>query len=238
MYKMEGRVRYSECAADNRLKVSAIINYFQDCTTENSEILGVGHMFLKERKRAWILNAWQVQVYRRPSVGEQVETFTWATGFNGIFGPRDFVMKTPEGETLVAAHSLWVYVDTETGRPVKPEEVDLAPYEVEEALPGEVVSRKIKFPKEAGVIDTFQVHKYHIDTNDHMNNSRYVELACEALPETFGVTGLRVEYKKAAVYGDELVLRSIAEEGCILTALCNQEGSPYAIVEFTGEEEK
>jgi acyl-ACP thioesterase len=232
---MEGRVRYSECAADNRLKVSAIINYFQDCTTENSEILGVGHMFLKERKRAWILNAWQVQIYRRPSVGEQVETFTWATGFNGIFGPRDFVMKTPEGETLVAAHSLWVYVDTETGRPVKPEEVDLAPYEVEEALPGEVASRKIKFPKEADVIDTFQVHKYHIDTNAHVNNSKYIELACEALPEDFEVKKLRVEYKKAAVLGDRMVLKKVKEKNRIVAELCDEEGSTYAIVECIGE---
>ena len=43
MHKMESRVRYSECAEDNKLKISAIINYFQDCTTDNSEKMGVGH---------------------------------------------------------------------------------------------------------------------------------------------------------------------------------------------------
>ena len=46
MYKMNGRVRYSECGIDNKLRISAIINYFQDCTTENSEQIGVGHDYL------------------------------------------------------------------------------------------------------------------------------------------------------------------------------------------------
>jgi len=235
MYRMREHVRYSECAVDNKIKVSAIINYFQDCTTENSEKLGVGYAFLRERKRAWLLNSWQVQIRRRPEVGEEVEVSTWATGFKGIFGPRDFVMKSAEGEELVCAHSLWVYVDTKTGKPDKPDEVDCAAYEVEEPLSFESVSRKIKLPEDAVSIDTFQVRKYHIDTNNHMNNSKYVELACEVLPEDFTVTGLRVEYKKAAVYGDVLILKYAVEEGNIIVGLCDEEDKPYAVIEFIGE---
>ena len=94
MYQMKERVRYSECGADNKLKIASVINYFQDCTTENSERLGVGNAFLKERKRAWILNSWQVFIRRLPEVGEEVIVSTWATGFKGIMGPRDFTLKT------------------------------------------------------------------------------------------------------------------------------------------------
>ena len=68
-----------------------------------------------------------------------------------------------------------------------------------------------------------------------MNNSKYVELACEALPENYRVTGLRVEYKKAAVYGDKVVLKSTKEEGRMVSILCDEEENPYAIVEFIGE---
>lgn len=235
MYKAEGRIRYSECAPDNKIKIPAIINYFQDCTTENSESMGVGYVYLREKKRAWILNSWQIFIRRRPEVGEKIEVSTWATGFKGVFGPRDFFMKTSDGEELVCAHSLWVYVDTETGRPVKPDKEDLRAYEVEEPLPIASVSRKIKLPEHAAWVDTFPVHKYHIDTNHHVNNAKYVELACEALPEDFEVTGLRVEYKKAAVYGDKMVLKSVREEEHIIASLCDEEENPYAIVEFIGE---
>lgn len=235
MYKFESRVRYSECGTDNKMKIPAIINYFQDCTTENSEQLGVGFAYLKEKKRAWILNSWQIYIRRRPAVGERIEVSTWATGFKGVFGPRDFIMKTAEGEELACAHSLWVYVDTETGRPVKPTEADINVYEVEETLPIESFSRKIKLPETAVEVDTFVVHKYHIDTNNHMNNAKYIELACEVLSEDFCVTGIRVEYKKAAVYGDKLFLRCEAEEELIVVGLCDKDGNPYAIVEFIGE---
>lgn len=238
MYKMESHVRYSECATDNKIKIPAIINYFQDCTTENSEKLGVGFAYLREKKRAWILNSWQVFVRRRPEVGEKIEVSTWATGFKGVFGPRDFMLKTADGEELASAHSLWVYVDTETGRPVKPEQEEIDTYEVEEPLSIESVSRKIKLPEEAMEVDTFTVHKYHIDTNNHVNNSKYVELACEVLPENFEVTGLRVEYKKAAVYGDKMILKCAVEEERIIAVLCDTEDSPYAVVEFIGENER
>ena len=235
MYKLEGRVRNSECGTDNKLKIAAIINYFQDCTTENSEQLGVGFDYLKEKSRAWILNSWQVSIKRRPQVGEKLEVSTWATGFKGVFGPRDFCLKTADGEELACAHSLWVYVDTKNGRPVKPTEAEIDVYEVEEPLPMESVSRKIQTPEELQVVDTFTVHKYHIDTNNHMNNAKYIELACEALPEKFFVTGLRVEYKKAAVYGETMILKC-AMQGNVLTAvLCDEQDNVYAIVEIIGE---
>ena len=235
MYKMESRVRYSECGMDNQIKIPAIINYFQDCTTENSETIGVGHEYLVERKRAWILNSWQVEIMRRPSVREKIEVATWATGFKGVFGPRDFCIKTADGEELARAHSLWVYIDTESGRPVKPTEEEIAVYEVGEPICMEEVSRKIKAPESATWVDTFPVYKYHIDTNAHVNNSKYIELACEALPAEFKVQKLRVEYKKAAVLGDKIVLKQATEGQRIVTELCDEDGNTYAIVEFIGE---
>lgn len=235
MYKINGRVRYSECGIDNKIKLPAIINYFQDCTTENSETIGVGHDYLVDRKRAWILNSWQVEILRRPQVRESIEVSTWATGFKGVFGPRDFCMKTAEGEELARAHSLWVYIDTESGRPIKPTEEEIAVYEVGKPISMEEVSRKIKVPEGAVVVDTFPVHKYHIDTNVHVNNSKYIELACEALPDDFEVKKLRVEYKKAAVLGDRMVLKKVKEKNRIVVELCDEEGSTYAIVEFIGE---
>ncbi len=236
MYKMENCIRYSECGIDNKVKLASIINYFQDCTTENSEKLGVGNAYLKERKRAWILNSWQVEIGRRPEVGERVEVSTWATGFKGVLGPRDFHMSTKNGEELARAHSLWVYLDTETGRPVKPTEEEIAAYEVSEPISMESVSRKIGMPQEAIEVDTYPVHKYHIDTNHHVNNSKYIELACEALPEDFQVKKFRVEYKKAAVLGDTMILKSATLKERIVTELCDKNGVSYAIIEFIGED--
>lgn len=235
MHKMKTRIRYSECAADNKLKISSIINYFQDCTTENSEDIGVGFAYLQEKKRAWLLNSWQVAIYRRPDVGEPVVISTWATGFKGVFGPRDFSMETPEGELLACAHSLWVYVDTETGRPTRPTEEEIAAYMQQEPLPLEQAPRKIAFPENAVKVDTFPVRKYQIDTNNHVNNCQYVQVAMEVLPTEYEVKEVRVEYRKAATLGDTLILKKAEEESKVVAGICDEAGNPYAIVELIGE---
>ncbi len=236
MYKMKGRVRYSECGPDNKLTLQALINYFQDCSSENSELLGVGVDYLKERKRAWVLNTWQIEVSRYPECTEEIEISTWATGFKGIMGPRDFCMKTADGEELARATTLWVFIDTETGRPTKPESEDLTPYVVGEPLEMEKVPRKIHLPEASVLVDTFPVRKYHIDTNNHVNNAQYICMAAEILPEDFRVKKLRAEYKRAAVLGDKFHLRYADETDRIVAELCDEEGKPYVVVEFRGED--
>ncbi len=232
MYKIDTKVRYSECGEDGRMRLSSIVNYFQDCSSAHSEALGVGIDYLKQKKRAWILNSWQIIIERRPNAYDEIEVSTWPTGFKGVFGPRNFVMKTPEGERLAYANTLWVYLDVEKGVPTKPDEEEKQIYGTEPPLEMEYAPRKISIPKETVVVDTAVVCKYHIDTNRHMNNAQYVQLAAEILPDDFEVHEIRVEYKKSAVYGDRIVLKKAEEDGRIVVVLCDEQDTIYAVTEF------
>lgn len=60
MYEFNSRVRYSEIDHHGTLTLPALINYFQDCSTFQSEDVGLGTEVLKAEKRAWILSYWQV----------------------------------------------------------------------------------------------------------------------------------------------------------------------------------
>ena len=232
MYKIDTKVRYSECGEDGKIKLASIINLFQDASSAQSESLGVGMDYLKSVKRAWVLNSWQIIVERYPKAHEEIEVTTWPTGFRGVFGPRNFCLKTQDGEMLAYAHTLWVYMDFENGMPTKPSEEEKAIYGTEPPLEMEYASRKIKMPEEAKVVDTISVRKYHIDTNNHMNNCQYVQMAVEVLPEDFRTKQVRVEYKKSAVYGDKIVIKMAEEEERIVVELCDEYEVPYAVVEF------
>ena len=232
MYKIDTKVRYSECGEDGKISLASIINLFQDSSSAHSESLGVGIEYLKEKKRAWILNSWQIVIERYPKVHEEIEVTTWPTGFRGVFGPRNFCMKTQEGEMLAYAHTLWVYMDIENGMPTKPSEEEKAIYGTESPLEMEYASRKIKLPEEAKLVDTISVRKYHIDTNKHVNNCQYVQMAMEVLPEDFRAKQVRVEYKKSAVYGDKIVIKMAEDEERIVVELCDEYEVPYAVVEF------
>ncbi len=235
MYKIETKVKYSECGENGKMKLVSIVNQFQDSSSEHSESLGVGMDYLKAKRKAWILNSWQIVIERYPKAHEDIVVTTWPTGFRGVFGPRNFCMKTPDGEMLAYANTLWVYMDIDKGMPTKPSEEEKSIYGIEPPLDMEYASRKIKLPEQAKAVDTVSVRKYHIDTNSHMNNSQYVLLAAEVLPDTFVAKQVRVEYKKSAVYGDKIVIKTAEEEERIVVELCDEAGATYAIVEFMGE---
>ena len=235
MYKLEGQIRFSECDTTKSITLPGIINYFQDCSSAQSEQIGHGIDYLKEKKKAWILSSWQIIVERYPKLGEEIEVSTWATDFKGLYAMRNFSMKTKSGEMLAYANSVWVFMDLAVGRPAKPGMEEVEAYGMEPPLKMEYAPRKIKLPEKAILVDTFPVRKYHIDTNNHVNNCQYVQMALEVLREDMRIRQVRVEYKKSAVYGD-VILPKIAEETRrTVVELCDMGERPYAVVEFVGE---
>lgn len=232
MYIYRNRIRYSEVDQTESLRLVNLIDYFQDCGTFQSEDLGYGIDVLKEKKRAWILSAWQIEVFRYPKIGENVEVSTWATGFQLFYGYRNYQMKDISGNVIAQAYSIWIYMDTEKQCPVRPEKHELEAYQIEQPLEMEKVSRKIKLPSESVAGEKIKVQRYQIDTNEHMNNSQYVQVAVEALPECAHADKVRVEYKRSAVLGDWIIPRTAVEKGRKVVELCAEDGNLYATVEF------
>lgn len=207
MYTFDSRIRYSETDETGALSLLGVINYLQDCSTFQSEDIGLGVEYLEEKKRAWLLSSWRIVIDRYPVLGERIKIGTWATSSKGIYGYRDFVIMDQDGNYLVRAESIWFFCDTEKMVPVRVMPEDVAVYGNEEALDLGKAPRKILIPEEyeEGIPVTIATH--HLDTNHHVNNAQYVDIAREAVPCTKMVKGIRADYKKAAVLGEILVPR-------------------------------
>ena len=231
-YTIESRVRFSEIDHSKRMTLPAIINYFQDCSIFHSESIGHGLEYLGRINRAWVLSAWQIVIGRYPGLGEEISVSTWASGFKGICGDRNFCMKDRQGKVTAYANSLWVYMDTGRGRPAKPDAKEVEAYGVSEPLAMETASRKIALPKQMTETAPFQVRRYHIDTNEHVNNCQYIQMAQEIYDGEEPVRQVRAEYKKSAVYKDIIVPRAGREADRGVVELRNTEGQAFAVVEF------
>ncbi len=232
MYTMDGRVRYSEIDHNGTITLPGIINYFQDCSNFQSEDIGRGTEWLKAKKKAWILSYWQVIIKRYPKLGERIVVSTFASGLKGAFGDRNFVLKDEEGRQIACAYSLWVFMDVEKGRPVRPEKEDIEPYGQEEPLDMPYEGRKIVLPEMMEDRPPFPVRKYHIDTNEHVNNCQYVQMAMEMIPKNRQVQQLRVDYKKSAVLGDVIYPKVAEEPERTVIELCDEDGGVYAVLEL------
>lgn len=232
-YQFESRVRYSEIGLDRRLTLGAVTDYFQDCSTFQSEACGNGIDYLKEQKRAWMVLSWQMEIARRPELGERITAQTWPYEFKAFYGYRNFTLLDEAGAYLVKANSVWAFMDTESGRPVRVLPENISGYQMEPPLEMECFSRKIQLPQDCVAMDSFPVGRHHLDTNNHVNNGKYIGMADEYLPEGFETSLLRVEYRAQAKLHDVIVPMVHQEENAFVVGLCDEAGKPYAIVAYS-----
>lgn len=232
MYQWNGRVRFSETGEDKHLTLNGILNYFQDCSTFQSEDLGNGIGVLEKMQRAWVLSSWQIVVNEYPLLGEKIVTGTWPYSFNRFMGERNFIMYGEDGRVLAYANSVWTYLNTENGRPARIDPEVLELYTTEEKYEMDYADRKIILPETLTEETAFQVEVSHLDSNHHVNNGRYVMMAENYLPKDFEIAQMRAEYKKQALLGDQICPKVWTDERKVIVSLTNEAGNPYAVVEF------
>lgn len=231
-YEMNAKVRYSEVDVKGQMTWLSLLSYFQDCSVFQSEQMELGIEYLAKHHLAWVLSSWQVHAKKLPKLAEEITVGTWAYDFQSFYGYRNFILNDASGNRLAYANSSWVLIDTETGRPVRvPQDMGEA-YGKEERIPMECTERRIKAPEQYEAKEPIRVQKYFIDTNQHMNNEKYVMIAQEFLPEHFQIGEIRVEYKKAARLDEFLYPRVTAEAGALTVVLASEDGKPYAVVKF------
>lgn len=232
MYQFKSRVRYSEVELDKKLDLSAIIDYFQDCSTFQSEDIGLGIDYLRSINRAWLLSSWQIIVNDYPELAQEITSSTWAYDFNGIYGYRNFMIENSNKEIMAYANSIWVYIDTKSGRPTRVTDDIVDTYGLEEKIDMNYAPRKISLPKDMNSLTPFSVIRSNIDTNNHVNNGQYIKMAEEFLPEGFVIKQMRADYRKAAKLEDLIIPKVAKTQDGYIVVLADTEDKPFTIIEF------
>jgi len=234
MYQFKSKVRYSEVNSDKTLTLAALTDYLQDTCTFQSEGLGAGMDVLRERKEAWILSSWEIVIKKMPKVCQEISVGTFPCSFKGFYGHRNFYVTDANNDMIAMANSLWVYINYETKKPTRIPEDIAGAYDavIEEPLTFEWSDRKIRYEGDGEAKQSVTVQRFFIDTNEHMNNGKYIMVAEGYLPKDFLVERVRAEYRKAAVLGDILYPVTYTEENHITVALNDETGKPYAVIQF------
>lgn len=191
MYEFKTRVRYSEVDSAGKLTITGIVNYLQDIATFHSNDVGFSIDKLKEIHRAWLLSSWDIYIHRLPKYCEEIKVCTSPHTFKGLLAARNLWIEDASGEKIVEADSWWFYLDTEKGRPTRITEADYGPFgEPKRVLDIPDKGRKVEIPEGLAMTPAapVEVQLHHIDTNRHMNNAQYIQVAFDALAETSGAT--------------------------------------------------
>lgn len=232
MYTFKTKIRYSETDDKLILTLPALAKYFQDvCIFETD----AGMEYLMERQLAWVLGSWQIVIDRLPRLNETVTVYTVPYEFKGFIGYRNFWIEDEAGKQIVKAASIWTLINIEQVKPVRPDEEILSVYTLGEKLEMDYAPRKIVVEGNGENGQEHIVFKSQIDSNHHLNNSEYINLAYAYLPENCKVKQVRAEYKKAAYLGEKIIPVIYSQPEKLQVRLNDTEMNPYAVVEFAYE---
>ena len=206
-YTQKYFVGYSDVDRNNRCRLSRIIDMLQNIATMHSKQVGFGTKEMMEAKLAWILLIWKIKVLKYPIADEYVEIKTWSKKLKGLHALRCFEIYDEAGNLLVMAESSWALFDLENQKPIKiPEKIVNAYGEISREV-FDAPTKKIQETLNAEFATyEFKIQKRDIDTNNHTNNSKYIEFMLEVIPDDKVITELEVNYKKQTRYNQRLML--------------------------------
>ena len=115
-----------------------------------------------------------------------------------------------DGECKVVATAIWFTVNTEKMRIARVTEELFTAFESVSEEDNNLPCEKLRPVENAEYVGKTVVEKRDLDTNNHMNNIKSVEVALNHMPENLEFSELQVKYRKELKEGETIkVFRSI-----------------------------
>lgn len=201
-------IRFNDIDYRQRLLITSIVEYFGDIATKHSESLGNGLEYLKQHKMAWVIYKWDINVIRYPNYGEKLTVRTWPYSFRKYYAYRQYDILDANGVTVCTANSLWLLIDTDKRKPMRISDHIYETYGLDKGNTTQLNFEKLQLPERVDSQKQFSVRYSDIDSNRHVNNSKYVGWSIETIPleivEKYTLTNLKVNYEKETKYGDNV----------------------------------
>ncbi len=164
------------------LKPSSLLAICQDIAYVHSAASGVGFDTLVSQNMAWVLARVKVEIDRMPKWHEQIRIRTWHKRESGIFSLRDYIIYDKEDKPIVRVTSSWLILNLETrrlsrvGRVFSLSQLDCPIGAIE------AEAERITTPTDHTPLADHIVGYSDLDLNHHVNNTRYMEWACDSSP--------------------------------------------------------
>ncbi|MBR4555603.1 MAG: hypothetical protein IKO27_08455 [Ruminococcus sp.] len=224
---------YSHFAADSTMRRSAIIDFMQDCCTiSRREDTAIGEMMISGEALLYVAYR-QLDIISQAAYREKLTVQTGLFGAKRIYGQRVTEIIGEDGSLRARSYLVSTLVKASTRKPINlPKEINdsivLCP-----APDMELTPRKIIVPDcEPRRFEPFTALRCQADTNGHINNARYADLADELVPADANVTRARFEYKASFMPGDKIFPALYPTDTGAVMTLSNEAGLVCAVVEY------
>lgn len=238
IYEESFKIGLKDIGRENKITNRGILEVLENIASYHSDYVRFGANETITTGMGWILLEWKIQVLDRPQYGEKLVIKTWGRGENRAYTFRDFEVYDENNKLKVIATSKWALLDIENRKMLRLTDEIMDRYECEEKhVFSEEKLDKLKVPDSYQNSIVYEVKRRDIDTNRHMHNLYYLDLAYEILPEEVYneefLNNIRISYKKEMSLGDKVECRYQNQDNKHIIVIDSDNGKKiHSIVEL------
>ena len=210
-------------------RLSALLGYMQNLATEHALLLGLGRArMLEEYHAVWMMARLHLTLDRAITALDELTIHTYhrgATKSAAVF--RDFDLFIGD-ERIGEATISWVVADIRDRKIIRPGSVQAVVESPRPLTVKALVPEKIKAPQEMALEMMRPVYYSDADINGHMNNTKYADIACDAIRYDLRkgqfLSEVKINYLQECFPGEDILVQMGEAEGAHYVRGADAEG--------------
>ncbi|MDU1053007.1 acyl-ACP thioesterase domain-containing protein [Clostridium baratii] len=211
-FEKQYKINIFDVDSDHKCKFSTLADYLWDIVISQSDYLGETEEGFVHNQCIWVLLKYDITIYEYPKFKDTITVDTKVLGTKKFYGYRQNTIKNSEGKVIGEVISTAILIDFKKRRPMKisPEQSEIYGItgELNEVPPLDDI-REIENDE---FIKDYPIRYSDIDSNGHVNNVKYMEMAMDTLPRSilneYRLFNIKVLFKKETTDGDTLHISS------------------------------
>lgn len=209
IYTHEYLSEITDTGNSNIMTNKGFLRILQEAAAQASDSVGYGPNNINETHACWILLNWKLKIFSRPEWNKKITVKTWPRNVIKFYSCRDLEVYDEDNNLIAIATSKWVLFDVTTnGISRISKEMEKEYGCIDESVFEDSNFSKLSEPENSNQTFEYTIQRRDIDTNQHVNNTNYLDFAYEALPkdvyETCDFRNIEIMYKSEAKLGDTI----------------------------------
>ena len=189
--------------ANCNVKKSTVIDLLQDVSIEHSNSVGLDRFKYETLGIACLLAGWHIKYISSLVPFQSVTVKTGIMKISKCETYRKYEI-WQNSECKVIATALWFTVNTQTMKICRNTEEIFSVFECITEEDNNLSCDKLRPRENAEFMGSTTVEKRDLDSNNHMNNVKSVEVALNRIPEDYDFSEIQVKYRKELKVGETI----------------------------------
>lgn len=191
---------------NDNLRPTMVAQFMQETANHHMRDRKPSYYDLFAVGKSFIVTRMAIETYEQIHQYDNIEVKTWRCPEKAATFIRCFLIER-DGKVCARAYTEWAVANRNTGKLCRAGEVDISNYETGEPLEMSIPVR-FRFPKDTTWerVGTKRVMYSDVDMNMHMNNTRYLDMLWNYIPEITGrkVTSMSIRYMAEAPINEDI----------------------------------